>query len=103
MSTGLDDDEALGCVVDDETLEDSTSLEGVSASELSLTLDSEDSLSDELDSSLDSAADEELELDDEELELELELEIELELLDDARLEDDDDDCTIAFPDANQAW
>lgn len=101
MSIGLDDDEALGCVVDDETLEDSTSLEGVSASELSLTLDSEDSLSDELDSSLDSAADEELELDDEELELELE--IELELLDDARLEDDDDDCTIAFPDANQAW
>lgn len=101
MSAGLDDDEALGCVVDDETLEDSTSLEGVSASELSLTLDSEDSLSDELDSSLDSAADEELELDDEELELELE--IELELLDDARLEDDDDDCTIAFPDANQAW
>lgn len=101
MSTGLDDDEALGCVVDDETLEDSTSLEGVSTSELSLTLDSEDSLSDELDSSLDSAADEELELDDEELELELE--IELELLDDARLEDDDDDCTIAFPDANQAW
>ena len=87
--------------MDDETLEDSTSLEGVSASELSLTLDSEDSLSDELDSSLDSAADEELELDDEELELELE--IELELLDDARLEDDDDDCTIAFPDANQAW
>lgn len=101
MSAGLDDDEALGCVVDDETLEDSTSLEGVSASELSLTLDSEDSLSDELDSSFDSAADEELELDDEELELELE--IELELLDDARLEDDDDDCTIAFPDANQAW
>ena len=100
MSAGLDDDdEALGCVVDDETLEDSTSLEGVSTSELSLTLDSEDSLSDELDSSLDSSADEELELDDEEIELE----IELELLDDARLEDDDDDCTIAFPDANQAW
>lgn len=99
MSAGPDDDEALGCVVDDETLEDSTSLEGVSTSELSLTLDSEDSLSDELDSSLDSAVDEELELDDEELELE----IELELLDDARLEDDDDDCTIAFPDANQAW
>ena len=98
MSAGLDDDdEALGCVVDDETLEDSTSLEGVSTSELSLSLDS---MSEELDSSLDSSDDdEELELDDEELELE----IELELLDDARLEDDDDDCTIAFPDANQAW
>ena len=68
MSAGLDDDEALGCVVDDETLEDSTSLEGVSISELSLSLDSDDSMSEELDSSLDSSADEELELDDEELE-----------------------------------
>ena len=99
MSAGLEDDEALGSVIGDETLEDSTSLEGISASELSLTLDSEDSLSEEIDSSLDSAADEELELDDEEIELE----IELELLDDARLEDDEDDCTIAFPDANHAW
>ena len=89
MSAGLDDDdEALGCVVDDETLEDSTSLEGVSTSELSLSLDSDDSMSEELDSSLDSAADDELEIDDEETELELELE--LELLEDTRLEDDDD-------------
>lgn len=85
MSAGLDDDEALGCVVDDETLEDSTSLEGVSASELSLTLDSDDSMSEELDSSLDSSNDdEELELDDAEIELELEL------LDDTGLEDEDD-------------
>lgn len=93
MSAGLDDDEALGCVVDDETLEDSTSLEGVSTSEPSLSLDS---MSEDIDSSLDSSDDddEELELDDEELELELklelELELELELLDDTGLEDEDD-------------